>query len=87
MDTTGDIREFLTSSRERIAREQPGLVAYGRNRRVSLPGDIGQRILVYSAEPGSLSQRALDLLASWSMTSATHRPEESGGQTLTTKEN
>ena len=32
---------------------------------LDLPGDGGQRILVYSAEPGSRSQEALDLLASW----------------------
>ena len=30
---------------------------------LDLPGDTGQRILVYSAEPGSPSQQALDLLA------------------------
>ena len=28
--------------------------------------DSGQRILVYTAEPGSSSQHGLDLLASWS---------------------
>lgn len=33
-----------------------------------LPGDAGQRILVYSAEPGSRSQQALDLLASHCIT-------------------
>ena len=32
---------------------------------LELPGDNGQRILVYSAEPASRSQEALDLLASW----------------------
>ena len=32
-----------------------------------LPGDPGQRINVYTAPPGSSSQEALDLLASWSM--------------------
>lgn len=35
---------------------------------MDLPGDTGQRILVYSAEPGSPSQQALDLLASWATT-------------------
>ena len=35
---------------------------------LDLPGDTGQRILVYSAEPGSRSQQALDLLASWAKT-------------------
>jgi len=35
---------------------------------LELPGDPGQRILIYSAEPGSPSQQALDLLASWAKT-------------------
>jgi transcriptional regulator with XRE-family HTH domain len=33
---------------------------------LDLPGDAGQRVLVYTAEPGSPSQERLDLLASWS---------------------
>ena len=35
---------------------------------LDLPGDTGQRILIYSAERGSPSQQALDLLASWAKT-------------------
>ena len=35
---------------------------------LELPGDAGQRILIYTAEPGSPSQQALDLLASWAKT-------------------
>jgi hypothetical protein len=35
---------------------------------LELPGDIGQRINVYTAEPGSASHEALNLLASWSST-------------------
>jgi hypothetical protein len=35
---------------------------------LELPGDNGQRILVYTAEPDSLSQEGLNLLASWSAT-------------------
>lgn len=35
---------------------------------MELPGDTGQRILVYTAEPGSTSHEALDLLASWAAT-------------------
>ena len=35
---------------------------------LDLPGDPGQRILIYSAEPGTPSQQALDLLASWAKT-------------------
>lgn len=37
---------------------------------LELPDDGGQRILVYTAEPGSASQEALSLLASWSKTQA-----------------
>jgi transcriptional regulator with XRE-family HTH domain len=32
---------------------------------LELPGDSGQRIVAYAAEPGSPTQNALDLLASW----------------------
>lgn len=32
------------------------------------PGDPGQTIFVYMAEPNSASQQALDLLASWTAT-------------------
>ena len=32
---------------------------------LDLPGDPGQKLLVYSAEPASPSRQALDLLASW----------------------
>ncbi|MDQ3895901.1 MAG: helix-turn-helix transcriptional regulator [Actinomycetota bacterium] len=35
---------------------------------LDLPGDPGQKLLVYSAEPGSPSQHALQLLASWAST-------------------
>ncbi|MGO9457854.1 MAG: helix-turn-helix domain-containing protein [Acidimicrobiales bacterium] len=35
---------------------------------LELPGDSGQRILVYTAEPGSPSHNALALLASWAST-------------------
>ncbi len=35
---------------------------------LELPGDNGQRVLVYTAEPQSPSQQALNLLASWSAT-------------------
>ena len=40
------------------------------------PGDPGQIIFVYMAEPNSASQEALDLLASWSST-----PSETSGAT------
>jgi transcriptional regulator with XRE-family HTH domain len=43
---------------------------------LDLPGDAGQRILVYSAEPGSPSQHALDLLASWTTTTTSRRDDE-----------
>ncbi len=35
---------------------------------LDLPGDPGQKVLLYSAEPGSPSQQALDLLGSWAST-------------------
>jgi transcriptional regulator with XRE-family HTH domain len=35
---------------------------------VDLPGDPGQQMLLYSAEPGSSSRERLDLLASWATT-------------------
>ncbi len=35
---------------------------------LDLPGDPGQKMLVYSAEPGSPSHQALQLLASWAST-------------------
>ncbi len=40
---------------------------------LDLPGDTGQKILVYSAEPGSPSRERLDLLASWATTPAEPR--------------
>ena len=40
---------------------------------LDLPGDAGQRILVYSAEPGKPFAEALDLLASWASTPASAR--------------
>jgi transcriptional regulator with XRE-family HTH domain len=39
---------------------------------LDLPGDPGQRLVVYTAEPHSASQHALDLLASWTTTAAGH---------------
>jgi hypothetical protein len=42
---------------------------------LDLPGDAGQRILIYSAEPASRSHEALDLLASWARTPAAARPD------------
>ena len=40
---------------------------------LDLPADSGQRMLVYTAEPGSPSHDALDLLASWATTPAAAR--------------
>ncbi len=42
------------------------------------PGDPGQSIFVYLAEPNSPSQEALDLLASWTATSADVPTAEAG---------
>jgi hypothetical protein len=60
---TNDIAEFLASRRARITREQVHLPTYGR-RRV----DAGLNLTVYTAQAGSASQQALDLLASWTAT-------------------
>src|SRR5271154_1899872 len=54
---------------------------------MDLPGDSGQRILVYSAEPGSPSQQALDLLASWATTPTAPPVDESAESALDAKEN
>jgi len=43
---------------------------------LDLPGDAGQRILIYSAEPASRSHEVLDLLASWATTPAAARPDQ-----------
>ena len=45
---------------------------------LDLPGDSGQRILVYTAEPESPSQQVLNLLASWSATPAGHIVSDGG---------
>lgn len=37
---------------------------------MALPGDTGLAMVAYSAEPGSASEDALKLLASWSATTA-----------------
>ncbi len=46
---------------------------------LELPGDNGQRILIYCAEPASRSKEALDLLARWAATPAAaaahHNPD------------
>jgi transcriptional regulator with XRE-family HTH domain len=44
---------------------------------LDLPGDDGQRILVYTAAPQSRSQQALDLLASWATTPTAARVYDS----------
>ena len=44
---------------------------------LDLVGDPGQRIVIYTAEPASDSQHALDLLASWAST-----PEPAGSNPL-----
>jgi transcriptional regulator with XRE-family HTH domain len=35
---------------------------------LTMPGDPGQALFLYSAEPGTASRQALDLLASWTLT-------------------
>ena len=41
---------------------------------MELPADAGLNISVYSAEPGSAAQQALDLLASWTATEPAENP-------------
>ena len=47
---------------------------------MELPGDSGQRILIYSAEPQSSAQQALDLLASWDTAPTVERMNESAAE-------
>jgi MmyB-like transcription regulator ligand binding domain len=49
-----------------------------------LPNDPDQRILIYGAEPGSASQEALSLLASWAAT-PTQAPAERRARLLRRK--
>jgi transcriptional regulator with XRE-family HTH domain len=46
---------------------------------MELSADAGLTISVYSAEPGSRSQEALDLLASWTATPASDQPTQATG--------
>jgi transcriptional regulator with XRE-family HTH domain len=43
---------------------------------LELPGDPGQRMVTYSAEPGSPTHQALQLLASWASTPGDRVPDE-----------
>jgi len=43
---------------------------------LDLPGDPGQKMLLYSAEPGTPSRERLDLLASWAKTSTAEALDE-----------
>jgi transcriptional regulator with XRE-family HTH domain len=43
---------------------------------MALNADEGLRLAIYTAEPGSASQQALDLLASWTATPASASPSE-----------
>jgi hypothetical protein len=72
---TNDIAEFLASWRARITPEQVHLPTYGR-RRV----DAGLNLTVYTAQAGSASQQALDLLASWTATPDRAKTAEAGDQ-------
>jgi transcriptional regulator with XRE-family HTH domain len=48
---------------------------------LTLPGDPDTTLFLYTAEPGSSSKRALDLIASWTLTSAAdgfRRPRQDG---------
>ena len=58
MDNRNEVRDFLVSRRARITPEQALEVA----------ADEGLRISAYTAEPGTPSHDALNLLASWAAT-------------------
>jgi hypothetical protein len=47
---------------------------------LELPSDPGLMLFIYTAEPGSASQHALDLLASWAATLAQQEQQEHDGQ-------
>jgi len=63
--TGGDIREFHRTGTKRLHHPVVGDLCLTYEA-LELPGYSGQRILAYTAEAGSPSQRALDLLGSWS---------------------
>jgi hypothetical protein len=43
---------------------------------MALNADEGLRLAIYTAEPGSASEQALDLLASWTAAPASASPSE-----------
>jgi hypothetical protein len=70
---TNDIAAFLTSQRTRITPSRQGCLPTASGacplelayEALELPADAGVTRSVYTAEPGSASAEALDLLASW----------------------
>jgi hypothetical protein len=69
VDNRGEVRDFLASRRARITPDRAGLPVYGGHRRVpGLRRDTGLTMLVYTAGPGTSTQDALTLLASWAAT-------------------
>ena len=77
MDDTGDVAEsagahdvkFHRTGAKKLHHPVVGELTLDYEA-MELPGDNGQRILVYTAEPGSPSDDGLRLLASWAPTSA-----------------
>ncbi len=67
MDHRSEVREFLSTRRDRITPDRAGLPAYGGNRRVPglRPADPGLTLSTYTAEPATASADALAVLASW----------------------
>jgi transcriptional regulator with XRE-family HTH domain len=45
---------------------------------LTLPGDPDTTLFIYTTDPGSPSKRALDLLASWTLTASDTEPERQG---------
>ncbi len=55
---------------KQIARPVVGPLAFGIESLVS-PHDVDQRLVVYTAQPGSATARTLPVLASWGLEEAT----------------
>jgi hypothetical protein len=84
VDNRAEVREFLVSRRAKLTPEQAGLPSYGRRRvpglrrsevaalaweSLDLRAEPGLTMTIYAAEPGSPTEHALALLASWAATS------------------
>jgi hypothetical protein len=78
VDSGAEVREFLVSRRAKITPRQAGLPEVG-NRRV--PGLRRGEVTIYAAEPGSSTEHALALLASWAAAEDAEATEEAARPT------